>query len=304
MTTKPPIDLLALLDLEAIEVNLFRGVSPPSRWPRVFGGQVIGQAMVAACRTVEGRLPHSLHAYFILPGDPSVPIVYQVTRLRDGRSFTTREVTAIQHGNAIFSMIVSFTKDEPGAFDHQDAMPNVPLPEEFSPEKMRANPLIAAAPPYVRRFFEGNSRRPVEMRPVEFERYLGKGVPDGRINMWMRTTVELPDDPATHLCALAYASDMALLDTVVARHGQTFFQDNIMAASLDHAMWFHRPFRADEWLLYSQESPNANSSRGLARGLVFRPDGTLVATVAQEGLVRLRSRPKSEPEGSQPLGMP
>lgn len=301
---KAPIDLLALLDLEVIELNLFRGVSPPSRWPRVFGGQVIGQAMVAACRTVEGRLPHSLHAYFILPGDPSVPIIYQVTRLRDGRSFTTREVTAIQHGNAIFSMIVSFTRDEPGAFDHQDAMPTVPPPEEFSPEKMLANPLIASAPPYVRRFFEGNSRRPVEMRPVEFGRYLGKKVPDGRINMWMRTNVELPDDPAIHLCALAYASDMALLDTVVARHGQTFFQDNIMAASLDHAMWFHRPFRADEWLLYSQESPNANSSRGLARGLVFRPDGTLVATVAQEGLVRLRSKPKSEPEGSQPLGMP
>jgi len=302
--TKAPIDLLGLLDLEVIEVNLFRGESPPSRWPRVFGGQVIGQAMVAACRTVEGRLPHSLHAYLILPGDPSVPIVYQVTRLRDGRSFTTREVTAIQHGNAIFSMIVSFTKDEPGAFDHQDEMPKVPSADDLSPEKMRANPLIAAAPPYIRRFFEGTSRRPVEMRPVEFERYLGKNVPDGRINMWMRTTVELPDDPAIHLCALAYASDMALLDTVVARHGQTFFQDNIMAASLDHAMWFHRPFRADEWLLYSQESPNANSSRGLARGLIFRPDGTLVATVAQEGLVRVRSRPKSEPEGSQPLGMP
>src|SRR5437660_7377401 len=275
--SKGVIDLISILDIEPLEVNLFRGESPPSRWPRVFGGQVIGQAMVAACRTVEGRLPHSLHAYFILPGDPSVPIVYQVTRLRDGRSFTTREVTAIQHGNAIFSMIVSFTRDEPGAFDHQDAMPNVPPPEEFSPEKMLANPMIASAPPYVRRFFEGNSRRPVEMRPVEFERYLGKKVSDGRINMWMRTNVELPDDPAIHLCALAYASDMALIDTVVARHGQTFFQDNIMAASLDHAMWFHRPFRADEWLLYSQESPSANSSRGLARGLIFHTDGTLVA---------------------------
>ena len=305
--TKPPIDLVALLDLEVIELNLFRGISPPSRWPRVFGGQVIGQAMVAACRTVEGRLPHSLHAYFILPGDPSVPIIYEVTRLRDGRSFTTREVTAIQHGHAIFSMIVSFTKEEDGAFSHQEPMPRVPPPEELSPEKMRANPLIAAAPRYVRRFFEteaSDRRRPVEMRPVEFERYLGKKIDDGRINMWMRTNVELPDDPAIHLCALAYASDMALLDTVVARHGQTFFQDNIMAASLDHAMWFHRPFRADEWLLYSQESPNANSGRGLARGLIFKPDGTLVATVAQEGLVRLRSRPKSEPDGAEPLGMP
>src|SRR5436305_13248105 len=163
--SKPPIDLIALLDLEVIEVNLFRGMSPPSRWPRVFGGQVIGQAMVAACRTVEGRLPHSLHAYFILPGDPSVPIIYQVTRLRDGRSFTTREVTAIQHGNAIFSMIVSFTKDEPGAFDHQDAMPKVPSTYDLSPEKLRANPLIAAAPPYIKRFLEDTSPRPDQIAP-------------------------------------------------------------------------------------------------------------------------------------------
>ena len=305
--TKPPIDLVTLLDLEAIEVNLFRGVSPPSRWPRVFGGQVIAQAMVAACRTVDKRMPHSLHAYFILPGDPSVPIIYEVGRLRDGRSFTTRRVTAIQHGHAIFSMIVSFSTEEDGAFNHQEAMPQVPPPEDFSPEKMRQNPKIAAAPHYVRRFFEteqADRRRPVEMRPVEFERYLGEKIADGRINMWMRTSTQLPDEPAIHLCALAYASDMALLDCVVARHGQTFFQANLMAASLDHAMWFHRPFRADEWLLYSQDSPNANGGRGLARGLIFRPDGALVATVAQEGLVRLRSRAKPESDGSEPLGMP
>src|SRR4029077_2466832 len=174
--SKSLIDLISILDLEPLEVNLFRGNSPKTSWQRAFGGQVIGQAMVAACRTVEGRLPHSLHAYFILPGDPSVPIVYQVTRLRDGRSFTTREVPAIQHGNAIFSMIVSFTKDEPGAFDHQDEMPKVATPDDLSPEKMRGDPLIAAAPPSIRRFFEGSTRRPVEMRPVEFEPYLGKKI--------------------------------------------------------------------------------------------------------------------------------
>jgi acyl-CoA thioesterase-2 len=305
-SSNPPIDLVSLLDLETLEDNLFRGVSPPSRWPRVFGGQVIGQAMVAACRTVEGRLPHSLHAYFILPGDPSVPIIYEVGRLRDGRSFTTRRITAIQHGAAIFSMIVSFAAAEGDSFAHQEPMPDVPSPDALSPEKMRDNRLIQSAPRYAKRFFgdEAAKKSPVLMRPVEFERYFGKKIENGRINMWTRTSADLPDDPAIHLCALGYLSDMALLDTVAARYGQTFFQDNIMAASLDHAMWFHRPFRADEWLLYSQESPNANSGRGLARGLVFRQDGTLVASVAQEGLVRFRGQRPAPQEGPEPLGMP
>src|SRR5262245_58172356 len=287
------IDLLKLLDLEPIEVNLFRGVSPKSKWPRVFGGQVIGQAMVAACRTVEERLPHSLHAYFILAGDPTVPIVYEVGRLRDGRSFTTRRVTAIQHGQAIFSMIVSFAAQERDSFHHQEVMPEVPPPEEFAPEKMARHPLLKDAPKFVKRFFESDSptrRRPIEMRPVEFERYLGVKAPGGCINFWIKCNAELPDDPKIHQCALAYASDMALLDSVAARHGQALFQDNLMAASLDHAMWFHRPFKADEWILYSQASPSASGGRGLARGMIFTREGVHVATVAQEGLVRVRTR--------------
>lgn len=289
-----PIELFKLLDLEPIEVNLFRGISPQTKWPRVFGGQVIGQAMVAACRTVEGRLPHSLHAYFILPGDPAVPIIYQVNRLRDGRSFSTREVTAIQHGQAIFSMIVSFAKEEKDSFVHQEEMPDVPPPEAFAPEKMAGHPLLKDAPRFVKAFFESDRphrRRPVEMRPVEFERYLGAKAPGGRINFWIRANAELPEDLTIHQCALAYASDMALLDSIAARHGRALFEENIMAASLDHAMWFHRPFRADEWMLYSQDSPSANGGRGLARGMIFTREGVHVATVAQEGLVRLRSQP-------------
>jgi acyl-CoA thioesterase-2 len=287
------IELLKLLDLEPIEVNLFRGISPKTKWPRVYGGQVIGQAMVAACRTVEERLPHSLHAYFILPGDPTVPIIYEVGRLRDGRSFTTRRVTAIQHGNAIFSMIVSFAKQEKDSFVHQEVMPDVPPPEAFSPEKMADHPLLQNAPKFVKQFFESDRpfrRRPVEMRPIEFERYLGAKAPSGRINFWIRTNAELPDDPTIHQCALAYASDMALLDSVAARHGRALFEEGLMAASLDHAMWFHRPFRADEWMLYSQDSPSASGGRGLARGMIFTRDGVHVATVAQEGLVRVRSQ--------------
>jgi len=289
------IDLTRLLDLEPIEVNLFRGISPKSKWPRVFGGQVIGQAMVAACRTVEeGRLPHSLHAYFILAGDPTVPIIYEVGRLRDGRSFSTRRVQAIQHGSAIFSMIVSFAREEKDSFVHQEVMPDVPPPEAFSPEKMAGHPLLKNAPDFVKSFFESDRpfrRRPVELRPVEFERYVGAGEPGDRINFWIRVNAELPDDPRIHQCALAYASDMALLDSIAARHGKALFGENIMAASLDHALWFHRPFRADDWMLYSQDSPSAKAGRGLARGLIFTRDGIHVASVAQEGLIRQRTQP-------------
>ena len=295
MSDEDQIELPKLLDLEPIEVNLFRGISPKSKWPRVFGGQVIGQAMVAACRTVEeGRLPHSLHAYFILAGDPTVPIIYEVGRLRDGRSFSTRRVQAIQHGNAIFSMIVSFAREEKDSFVHQEVMPDVPPPEAFSPEKMAGHPLLQNAPSFVKSFFESDRpfrRRPVELRPVEFERYVGAGEPGDRINFWIRVNAELPDDPRIHQCALAYASDMALLDSIAARHGKALFGENIMAASLDHALWFHRPFRADDWMLYSQDSPSAKAGRGLARGLIFTRDGVHVATVAQEGLIRLRTQP-------------
>ena len=287
--SKSLIDLLAILDLEQLEVNMFRGNSPKTRWQRVFGGQVIGQALVASCRTVEGRMPHSLHCYFILPGDPQIPIIYEVERLRDGKSYATRRVTAIQHGNAIFSMMVSFHVEEASAFDHQDPMPDVPPPEKLTADELMKEPSLEHMPEFIKRYYA--SDRPIELRPVEFKRYFGEKIPDGRINIWIKTAATLPDDPALHLCALAYASDFSLLDSVMARYGRTLFDGRVMAASLDHAMWFHRPFRADEWLLYSQDSPDAQGGRGLARGLIFKPDGTLVATVAQEGSLR-EQRPK------------
>jgi acyl-CoA thioesterase-2 len=278
-------ELLDLLDLEQLEVNLFRGRSPAVTWQRVFGGQVVGQALVAACRTVEGRPPHSLHAYFLLPGDPKVPIIYEVDRIRDGKSFTTRRVIAIQHGHPIFSMSVSFHADEPG-FDHQAKMPDVPKPDRLPGEAEIKQSTLPMMPDPVRRYFE--RERPIELRPVEFERYLGKKYEDGRFHVWIRTTGKLPDDPAIHQCVLAYASDMTLLDSALIPHGRTVFEKEIMAASLDHALWLHRPFRADEWLLYAQDSPNMHGGRGFSRGLIFASDGTLVASVAQEGLVRQR----------------
>ncbi len=284
-------ELIETLNLEPLELNLFRGRSPQSRWQRVFGGQVIGQALVAACRTVEdvaSRPPHSLHAYFLLGGDPKVPIIYEVDRIRDGKSFTTRNVKAIQHGHAIFSMSVSFHVHEEG-LSHQFKMPDVPKPDALPTEtelKERVWPLM---PEPVRRYYE--RERPIELRPVEYGRYLGEKSEDGRFHVWMRATGRLPDEPAIHQCVLAYASDMMLLDAALIPHGLSVFSENIMAASLDHALWFHRPFRADEWLLYAQDSPNLSDSRGFSRGLIFAIDGTLVASVAQEGLLRMRRSP-------------
>jgi len=282
------LDLLAILDLEPIEVNLFRGRSPQVGWQRVFGGQVIGQALVAACRTVEGiadRPPHSLHAYFLLAGDPKVPIIYEVDRIRDGRSFTTRRVLAIQHGRAIFAMSVSFHGIEAG-LSHQAEMPKVPGPESLPSEVEIRQRILPMMPDPIRRYFE--RERPIELRPVEFERYLGKKFPEGRFNVWIRATGVLPEAAAIHQCVLAYASDLTLLDSALIPHGRTVFERTLMAASLDHALWFHRPFKADEWLLYAQDSPNASGARGFARGLIFTQDGTLVASVAQEGLLRER----------------
>jgi acyl-CoA thioesterase-2 len=282
-------DLLAILDLETLDVNLYRGRSPQAGWQRVFGGQVIGQALVAAVRTVDAsRPPQSMHAYFLLPGDPKVPIIYDVDRMRDGKSFTTRRVTARQHGHPIFSMLVSFHSDEEG-LDHQAKMPDVPPPEKLPNESEVREKILPAMPDMVRRYYE--RERPIELRPVEFERYLGKKYPDGRFNMWIKTTGKLPDDPAIHQCVLAYASDMTLLDTALVPHGRTLFEKEFMAASLDHALWLHRPFRADDWLLYAQDSPNLAGARGYARGLIFARDGTLVASVAQEGLLRARREP-------------
>ncbi len=279
-------DLIGILDLEELDLNLFRGRSPQNGWQRVYGGQVIGQALVAAVRTVEpSRLAHSLHAYFLLPGDPKVPIIYDVDRIRDGKSFTTRRVTARQHGHPIFSMLVSFHAMEVG-LEHQAQMPDVPPPENLPTEKEVRAKLLPLLPESVRRYYE--RERPIEMRPVEFDRYTGKKYPDGRFHVWIKINGRLPDDLALHQCALAYASDMTLLDASLTPHGRTLFEKEFMAASLDHALWLHRPFRADEWLLYAQDTPSLQGSRGFSRGLIFTRDGTLVASVAQEGLVRLR----------------
>jgi acyl-CoA thioesterase II len=281
-------ELIEILDLEPLEVNLFRGRSPQSRWQRVFGGQVIGQALVAACRTVEDvatRPPHSLHAYFLLGGDPKVPIVYEVDRIRDGKSFTTRRVVAIQHGHAIFTMAVSYHVAEEG-LSHQTKIPDVAMPEALPNEAQLKERIWPMMPEPVRRYYE--RERPIELRPVEMGRYLGEKNPDGRFDVWIRATGRLPDSPAIHQCVLAYASDMMLLDAALIPHGKSVFSEDIMAASLDHALWFHRPFRADEWLLYAQDSPSLADSRGFSRGLIFTRDGTLVASVAQEGLLRQR----------------
>ncbi|MGZ5827765.1 MAG: acyl-CoA thioesterase II [Xanthobacteraceae bacterium] len=280
-------DLISTLDLETLEQNLFRGRSPQTRWQRVFGGQVIGQALVAACRTVDvaTRPPHSLHAYFLLGGDPKVPIIYEVDRIRDGKSFTTRTVKAIQHGQAIFSMSASFHIEEAG-FTHQAKMPDVPSPDQLPTEAEIRKNILPTMPEPVRRFYE--RERPIELRPVEYSRYSGEKTENATFNVWIRCISPLPDDRAIHQCVLAYASDMALLDASLIPHGRSVFDRTIMAASLDHALWFHRPFRADEWLLYAQDSPNSSGARGFSRGSIFSTDGTLIASVAQEGLVRER----------------
>jgi len=279
--------LLETLDLEPIEVNLFRGRSPQVGWQRVFGGQVIGQALVAALRTVDGGRPaHSLHGYFIRPGDPKVPIVYQVDRYRDGASFTTRRVVAIQHGETILTMAASFHREE-ASFDHQVTMPEVPDPESLPGEKEVLAKFADRMPENMRRYFA--RERPIELRPTQPMQYLEprEGAPPVQ-NVWIRATAALPDDPALHQCVLAYASDMTLLDTSLIPHGRNLFDRGLMLASLDHALWFHRPFRADQWLLYAQDSPSMSGALGLNRGTIFTRDGKLVATVAQEGMVRIR----------------
>jgi acyl-CoA thioesterase II len=276
--------LLELLDLEQIEENIFRGVSPDERVQRVFGGQVAGQALVAAGRTVPADRPvHSLHAYFIRPGDPTVPLIYTVDRTRDGRSFTTRRVSAIQHGKTIFTLSASFHHPEPGPM-HADPMPDVPPPGEIE----RTSDRLA-------RFFGGDIPReigenPIELRsvgPLSIEAERDPSLRTTRNMVWLRVNGELPDDPLLHVCLMTYASDMTLLDPVLLGHGLSWMDGRTRGASLDHAMWFHRPFRADQWLLYAQESPIAYGARGLARGEVFTEAGDLVVSVVQEGLIRV-----------------
>lgn len=285
MSQQISASLTAILDLERLESNLFRGRSPKSTWPRVFGGQVIAQSLYAACKTVEGRQPHSLHAYFLLPGDPEQPIVYEVDRLRDGRSFTTRRVLAIQKGEAIFAMSASFQVDEPG-YEHQMPMPKVPMPEELPDREKMASSILPHMPDAVQAYYQ--RKRPIEIRPVELERYRTGGKMEPKFNVWIRAMEPLPDEPALHRSVLAYASDLMLLDSSLIAHGTTVFDQKIQGASLDHALWFHRPFRADDWLLYAQDSPSTSGARGFSRGLVFDRQGNLVASVAQEGLIRPR----------------
>jgi acyl-CoA thioesterase-2 len=279
--------LLSILDLEPLEENLFRGRSPQEGWQRVYGGQVLGQALVAAVRTVpEERVAHSLHAYFLLGGDPTRPIIYNVERVRDGRSFTTRRVTAIQHGRPMFVTAVSFHAPEPG-LDHQCEMPEVPPPEELPSERELTSKLLAHLPENMRSYWE--RERPIEMRPLDVSRYFARDRRPPEQAAWMRASGRLPDAFALHQCVLAYASDFTLLDTALIAHGKLMFDKDMQLASLDHALWFHRPFRADEWLLYLQDSPSSHGARGFCRGNIYTRDGVLVASVAQEGLMRQRT---------------
>ena len=278
-------DLLALLELEPLEVNLFRGESRDIGSPQVFGGQVLGQALTAASATVEGRIVHSLHAYFLRRGDFNAPIVYQVDRALDGHSFSNRRVVAIQHGEPIFNMAASFQVIEEG-LEHQIAMPEVPPPEEL-PDSSRPSPqLLARMPERLRRFLE--QPRPFEFRLVQPMDYLApRSAPPSR-QVWFRAVDRLPADERLHRRLLAYLSDYFLLDTATLPHGSALLGSTIMMASIDHAMWFHRPLRVDDWLLYAVESPSASGARGFARAGVYSRDGKLIASTAQEGLVRLR----------------
>ncbi len=281
--------LLDILDLEEFEVNLFRGRSPQTGWQRVFGGQVIGQALVAAMRTVDDERPvHSLHGYFMRPGDPSVPIVYEAERYRDGRSFTTRRVVAIQHGKPIFTMAASFHKVEEG-LTHQIDMSEVPQPEDLPTEKEMMVQLEDRMPEIMRRYFSRN--RAIELRRASSRDFLDPKPSAPEQHVWIRPTGSIPDDPTVHQAILAYASDFTLLDTALVPHATNFFDQTLQMASLDHAMWFHRSFRADDWLLYSQDSPTSGGSRGFTRGSIYNREGVLVASAVQEGLIR-----KKDPE--------
>jgi acyl-CoA thioesterase-2 len=288
MTTEPQT-IVSILELEALEHNLFRGRSPSTSWQRVFGGQVIAQALVAAQRTVEGeRYVHSLHGYFMLPGDPAIPIIYDVERLRDGGSFTTRRVTAIQHGKAIFSLEASFQVDEIG-LDYQAPMPlDVPGPEDLLSQRELIERHGDEMPAGIGRFWR--RERPIEMKPVDLDHYFSREKLEPRQNNWVRIREQVPADRKIQAAVLAYLSDMTLLDTSTFAHGRILADPDIQAASLDHAMWSHRPDPLDGWLLYTQDSPSTSGSRGFTRGALYARNGTLVASVAQEGLIRLRTR--------------
>lgn len=268
--------LVSLLQLQR-RGDILRGAAPDTNLQRVFGGQVLGQALMAAGADVpEGRAPHSLHGYFLRPGDPSTPIDYDVEVLRDGRSFSTRSVVARQHGRAIFQSTASFQIHERSSIEHQDAMPDVPWPDDL--------------PSFLRRPRASDNALRGEWDALDV-RY--DDTADDGVRVWLRTAGPLPDDPLLHAAVLAYASDLTLMSAIVARHDVRFGEPCVLAASLDHAMWFHRPVRVDDWLLHDQDSPSASGGRGIGRGRIFGRDGRLVATTVQEGLVRINPRSSS-----------
>lgn len=285
-TADPVAELVSLLDIERIEVNLFRGQSPNDGMKRVFGGQVIAQALVAAYRTIDARICHSLHAYFIRPGDPSVPILYEVDRSRDGKSFTTRRVTAVQHGEQIFNLAASFQVPEEG-YVHQSPMPNTKRPSELKSE----DELRAMAKDHVPKELQKQFARPrpIELKPVDPRQMISPAKTDPKKEMWMRLRgkVDANDIPLQQ-CLLAYASDMGILDTATKPHGVNWFTGGVQMASLDHSMWFHEPFDISDWLLYTMDSPSASGARGFNRGEIYTEAGKLIASVTQEGLMRPR----------------
>ena len=279
-------ELLDILDLAPLGADRFRGESLQTGWFRVFGGQVAGQALVAASRTVEQGRVHSFHSNFLRPGDPKVPILYLVDRIRDGRSFTTRRVVAIQHGKAIFNMAASFHVDEPG-YAYHAPMPDVPPPEDLPTFRERVKKYVQQLGPWAER------ERPIDIRLCDPVDQPPESWTSPTAYAWIRADGELPDNPILHTCVLTYASDMTLLDTAVRPHGLVWKPDrDLMMASLDHTMWFHRPFRADEWLLYVQTTPASFGGRGFTTGSIYTRGGTLVVSVAQEGLIRPMDRRK------------
>jgi len=277
-------DLIRVMTLERLELDMFRGESRDIGSPQVFGGQVLGQALMAATATVEKRVVHSLHAYFLRRGDFNSPVVYEVDRARDGNHFSTRRIVAIQHGAQIFNMSASFQASEIGV-EHQLAMPDVPPPEELPDPKLHYRELSEQMPPRMRRVLE--QERPFEFRPVRLPNFLKPEKSPPLKHIWFRAVDALPDDEALHRCLLAYVSDFNLLDTAMLPHGLSLASPRVMVASIDHAMWFHRSVRVDEWLLYATDSPSASGARGFARGSVFARDGRLVASTSQEGLLRV-----------------
>lgn len=280
--------LVRLLSLEKIEENLFRGESQDLGWGQVFGGQVLGQALSAAMKTVpEERIVHSFHGYFLLTGKVDRPVVYNVDRIRDGGSFTTRRVVAIQDGQPIFSMSASFQTEEEG-FEHQDEKPQLPGPEGLASQVERARRYADRIPAFIRERFTADA--PIEIRPIDPNDPLAPKVREPQSANWMRASAPLPDDPSLHRFLLAYASDFNFLGTSLYPHGTSWLSADLQVASLDHSMWFHRPFRMDEWLLQVVDSPSASGGRGFSRARFFSEDGTLVASAAQEGLIRKRKR--------------